>query len=361
LGIDDFSSKKREIFNTIFVDNDKKKKVEVINSREKDDVVEKLKLFKKVKTVTRDFSQTYKNAIKEALPKAKQIVDRFHIFKNLTDDLNNYIKRTIADTIKIIDNKEKEIKEEKRILNRRQQNKKDSAERKWKVIQEVQRLYKDGYNKSEISRKMNITRVTVNTYLSQKQPLERSTHSILDPYVPMIKKLILEGKKINEIYDEIKANGYKGKTSLFTSRLREIRQEVRTNTKYLKRSKIKKLLFYDIEEIKDENLKNDLKEYLETNKELNKVLNMIRNFKEIIFSKKPRKLAKWIREAKKINVKELNSFVTLIESDLEAVKNAIKYDYSNGLTEGFNNKTKVIKRIMYGRCSFDLLRLKILA
>ena len=65
MGIDDFSSKKREIFNTIFVDNDKKKKVEVINSREKEDVVEKLKLFKKVKTVTRDFSQTYKNAINE--------------------------------------------------------------------------------------------------------------------------------------------------------------------------------------------------------------------------------------------------------------------------------------------------------
>lgn len=199
LGIDDFSSKKREIFNTIFVDNDKNKKVEVINSREKDDVVEELKLFKKVKTVTRDFSQTYKNAINEALPKAKQIVDRFHIFKNLTDDLNNYIKRTIADTIKIIDDKEKEMKDEKRILNKRQQNKKESAERKWKVIQEVQQLYKDGYNKSQISRKMNITRVTVNTYLLQKQPLERSTNSILDDYVPMIKELIIQGKKIDEI------------------------------------------------------------------------------------------------------------------------------------------------------------------
>lgn len=40
-----------------------------------------------------------KNAINEALPKTKQIVDRFHIFKNLTDDLNDYIKRTLADTI----------------------------------------------------------------------------------------------------------------------------------------------------------------------------------------------------------------------------------------------------------------------
>ena len=100
---------------------------------------------------------------------------------------------------------------------------------------------------------------------------------------------------------------------------------------------------------------------LETNQELNTLINMLRRFKEIIFSKKPRRLNKWIKDAKEINVKELNSFITLIESDIDAVKNAIKYDYSNGLTEGFNNKTKVIKRIMYGRCSFDLLRLKILA
>ena len=61
-----------------------------------------LKLFTNVETVTRDFSQTYKNAINEALPQAKQIVDRFHILKNLTDDLCDYLKRTVKDRVKII-------------------------------------------------------------------------------------------------------------------------------------------------------------------------------------------------------------------------------------------------------------------
>ena len=261
----------------------------------------------------------------------------------------------------MIDKKEKEVIEEEVILNKRQKNKKKSADRKWKVIQEAHKLYKEGYSKTKIAKKLKISRQTVYSYLEQKQPLERSTHSILDPFVPIIKKLILDGKKLYEIYDEIKANGYVGKISLFTSRLKGIRQEARTNIKYLKRSKIKKLLFYDIEEIKDENLKNDLREYLETNKELSELLKMIRKFKEIIFSKKPQRLKSWIEKAKKINVKEINSFITLIESDIDAVKNAIKYDYSNGLIEGFNNKIKVIKRIMYGRCSFDLLRLKILS
>ena len=45
---------------------------------------------------------------------------------------------------------------------------------------------------------------------------------------------------------------------------------------------------------------------------------------------------------------------------MEAVRNAIKYDYSNVLAEGCINKLKVIKRIMYGRCIFDTLKAKML-
>ena len=45
---------------------------------------------------------------------------------------------------------------------------------------------------------------------------------------------------------------------------------------------------------------------------------------------------------------------------MEAIKNAITYQYNNGLAEGSVNKIKVIKRIMYGRNSFELLKSKIL-
>ncbi len=88
---------------------------------------------------------------------------------------------------------------------------------------------------------------------------------------------------------------------------------------------------------------------------------MLKEFKVILFSKDPCKLEQWLEKSKQINVEELTKFCNTVENDLEAVKNAIIYDYSNGLTEGFNNKTKVIKREMYGRCSFDLLKIKVLA
>lgn len=159
----------------------------------------------------------------------------------------------------------------------------------------------------------------------------------------------------------MKDQGYKGKMTVLNMHMKSIRNEVKSKTHYLKRSKLKKLFFYGLENIKKESLKNDIIFYLDQNKELSEIIDLNKEFKNVIFSKKPEELEGWLNKAKKLNVVELNSFVNLIESDIDAVKNAIIYDYSNGLTEGFNNKTKVIKRQMYGRCNFDLLRLKILA
>ena len=42
------------------------------------------------------------------------------------------------------------------------------------------------------------------------------------------------------------------------------------------------------------------------------------------------------------------------------MKNEISMQYNNGLAEGSVNKLKVIKRIMYGRNSFELLKAKVL-
>ena len=59
-------------------------------------------------------------------------------------------------------------------------------------------------------------------------------------------------------------------------------------------------------------------------------------------------------------IDELSSFTNGIRRDIAAVKNAISFDYNNGLAEGSVNKLKVVKRIMYGRNSFELLKGKLL-
>ena len=86
----------------------------------------------------------------------------------------------------------------------------------------------------------------------------------------------------------------------------------------------------------------------------------MKEFHAAIFSKKPEKLDTWIESAKKHDVPELQSFVEGISKDLAAIKNGIIYPYNNGLAEESVNKIKVIKRIMYGRNSFELLKAKVL-
>ncbi|MGV8104542.1 MAG: transposase [Mesotoga sp.] len=105
-------------------------------------------------------------------------------------------------------------------------------------------------------------------------------------------------------------------------------------------------------------LLDTVKEYIETNEYLQNLYSAVNRFREILKSKDESRLENWLSEVKRYNIRELNTFVRSVERDIEAVKNAIRTEFSNGIIEGVINKIKVIKRIMYGRCSFELLRLK---
>ena len=57
---------------------------------------------------------------------------------------------------------------------------------------------------------------------------------------------------------------------------------------------------------------------------------------------------------------ELHSFTTGIRQDHQAVRNGLTLPWNSGLVEGLNTRTKLLKRQMYGRAAFPLLRKRIL-
>ncbi len=79
-----------------------------------------------------------------------------------------------------------------------------------------------------------------------------------------------------------------------------------------------------------------------------------------MFSKSADDLSDWMENTSTLEIEEINSFINGLKKDIVAVKNAILLKYNNGLAVGSVNKLKVIKRIMYGRNKFDLLRKKVL-
>lgn len=68
----------------------------------------------------------------------------------------------------------------------------------------------------------------------------------------------------------------------------------------------------------------------------------------------------WQETAEASSVADLQSFAAGLGRERKAVEAALTLPYSNGQTEGQINKLKLIKRSMYGRANFDLLRQRFL-
>ena len=99
-----------------------------------------------------------------------------------------------------------------------------------------------------------------------------------------------------------------------------------------------------------------LNQRLENHPEIKTAQELAKGFYEIVSQRKGRFLDERMEQAKKSNLPELKSFVRGLKMDEQAVRAALEQEWSNGQVEGQVNRLKTIKRQMYGRANFDLLR-----
>jgi transposase len=93
LGVDDWAQKKRNRYGTILVDLEHHKIIDLLNDRETNTLQKWLEQHPGVEVVSRDRYSNYSNAITGALPHAVQVVDRWHLLKNLCDGLGKLVER----------------------------------------------------------------------------------------------------------------------------------------------------------------------------------------------------------------------------------------------------------------------------
>ncbi|MGP4052605.1 transposase [Streptomyces sp. 2A115] len=67
-------------------------------------------------------------------------------------------------------------------------------------------------------------------------------------------------------------------------------------------------------------------------------------------------LPAWIEDAAEAGLPGLTGFARGLTSDLDAVTAGLTLRWSSGGTEGAVNRIKKIKRQLYGRAEFELLR-----
>ncbi|ANU11973.1 transposase of ISMdi2, ISL3 family protein [Planococcus antarcticus DSM 14505] len=99
---------------------------------------------------------------------------------------------------------------------------------------------------------------------------------------------------------------------------------------------------------------------LETFPQLMKLDELVHSFRELFNKKKAENLMDWIATYKQVDFSFVQSFIQGVIQDLSAVKLSIEEPWSNGPVEGQVNRLKTIKRMMYGRAGFQVLKNRVL-
>jgi transposase len=94
--------------------------------------------------------------------------------------------------------------------------------------------------------------------------------------------------------------------------------------------------------------------------ELAWVQRMAVNFATMVRERRPGAFDHWLADCRTGPVPELRNFAVGLEKDGPAVRAALTLPWSNGPTEGYINKLKMLKRSAYGRMKLDLLRQRVL-
>ena len=111
----------------------------------------------------------------------------------------------------------------------------------------------------------------------------------------------------------------------------------------------------------DEQQRQALTSIRQASPEIEKAYQLAQSFRSMLRQRQGKeRLDGWLQEASQSGLRELQQFATGIQRDKRAVQAGLSLPYSNGPVEGQINRLKLIKRSMYGRANFDLLRQRVL-
>jgi len=380
LGIDDWAYRKGHTYGTILVDRETGKAVDLIKSREKEDIIGWLKAHPTIETVTRDRAECYSQSISFVLPDAVQITDRFHLVMNYSDYIAKIIQKLLPDLRKIKlkrtvpSGNDKEIQ---RLITLVQGGPNLLGAHKRELILKAKKLYQKGHSKNKVAEILNLNFRTVQKYIDHATDKICTGRNPRIDYSNYLDDLIwgyCTGEKLSLVFRKIKKKGFKGTRRGLSARFGVIYKEgkkqnskvtfQKTKTQYLPQTiSVRKLTIYLTNRNYKKILSSDEIEVLQKIKIKNPLIqelwNLSEGFRNMFERKSVALFAEWINQVMRSPFNSLKGFVKGLTKDLQAVKAAVSCNDNNGLTEGNVNRLKNIKRQMYGRASFELLRRKV--
>lgn len=380
-------------YGTILVDLEKRKAIDLLPDREADTLCDWLKAHPGVEVISRDRSRVYADGARRGAPNAMQVADRFHLLQNLRtafenllcrqtsvlkhsyqtvmEDALSALKQRNADREELVD-KAAEPKDELSVSEKRSLEKR---RRKQERFLKAKQLRKGGFSILQIAQSMRMHRRTVRLYLQADELPERkkpTRFAELKKYLPYLERRWAEGERnATRLGRELKEEGYRGKVSTVGHHLvrwREICPD-RNETAAMVKAKLRRCatpspkktywLFFKPRPTDEKWSDRYIAQLLKAAPEIKEALGLVQEFSQLMKNRRADELKSWLAKAEKSRISELVGFVNGIRLDFAAVEAAFSSEWSNGQTEGQVNRLKFIKRQMYGRAGFDLLKARV--
>jgi len=390
LGVDDWAWKKGQRYGTILCDLERRRPVDLLPERSADSLASWLKAHPGVEIISRDRGDEYIKGANQGAPEAVQVADRWHLLLNLREALMRAVDRHhghVLEAAKAVAARQeleplsaktpKREAAEKRLppdhrTERSQQRRARRLERYRRVVE----LNEQGVSLRGIARSMGMHRATVRHWLgagSFPELARRRVTSRTDAFLDDLRRRWDEGcRNAAQLTREIQALGFSGSSVMVRRRVSRWRLGERTqgcrpasrqNVRSPRRPSSRRVCWWLLEEPAELRLEEHAFVQVLGDRcaELRISAELARAFAGMVRHRHAGDWENWMTNAQGPGVaRELSGFAAGLRQDEAAVRAALSLGWSNGPVEGQVNRLKLLKRQMYGRAGFDLLRQRFL-
>lgn len=387
-GVDDFALRKGRVYGTVLVDVTTGKAIELLPDREAATLETWLAAHPGARVICRDRAGAYAEGARDGAPDAIQVADRWHLWHNLGE----YVEKAVAahrgcltrpasvpgygSAIPVSPGAPGQPAAGQATARAEPEGLRDVCGRERRLVARtrdrhaaVHALLAAGHSQRAAAGILGLSRNTVNRFAAAASADEllvkaTSRESRLDRYKPYLRQRWNEGiTTATVLHAELQARGWHGSVQAVERYVRPFRAmtaapppgPVVPKTRQITRW----LLTRPATLTEDE--RAQLASIQDACPHLNALAAHVRSFAEIMTRRRgQQELEGWLTAAEADDQPELHSFANGIRRDQHAVTAGLTLPYSSAAVEGNVTRIKMIKRQMYGRAGFALLRKRVI-
>jgi transposase len=381
VGVDDWAFRKGHRYGTILVDLERHAVIDLLPDRKAGPLAEWLQAHPSIEVLSRDRGPAYAEAARKGAPHAVQVADRWHLLQNLVEALERCLLRH-RKALKLAAGLAApgvgplpSYTDADRVPWQQRSEAASQQKHAAKVEQygQMRALAAAGFTKLDIAQMVGVSRPTVYRYLALEAPPERrrphrAGRHVLEPYEPFLRQRWAEGcRNRSRLYREIRLMGYQHSARtvfhFFTRLERDCpgspRAAAHPKSRVPSARHVAFLLVQRPNELSDHD-RDYLSRLCSAEPTIATASEFAQGFATLARERRGQGFATWLTQASASGIAELRGFARGLADDRAAVEAGLCLAWSNGQTEGRVNKLKLLKRQMFGRASFDLLRHRLL-